>query len=109
MFSKIKTLFWYLQQPKGVTLVWMLLKRFTVYSSRENTRVESETWCKQNSSDIRLALEKMFPGIQLVMDLESTFPEEYAYAREKVKNTPYKMGGQGNTILLYNLCEYISA
>src|SRR5947207_1011455 len=100
MLSKIKTLFWYLQQPKGLTLVWMLLKRFTVYASKENTRLEAETWCKQNASNIQTALEKMFPGIKLELDLESAFPEEFSYAREKVKNTPYKMGGQGNIILL---------
>lgn len=109
MVSKIKTLFWYLRQPKGLTLIWLLLKRFTVYAPKENTRLEAETWCKQNSSDSQSTLEQMFPGIKIVTELESVFPEEFAYAREKVKNTPYEMGGQGNTTLLYNLCEYISA
>jgi predicted O-methyltransferase YrrM len=110
MLSKIKTLFWYLQQPKGLTLLWMLLKRRTVYAAKENTRTEAEKWCQQNASDTRLTLKQIFPEIKdPVLDLESAFPEEFSYAHEKVKNTPYKMGGQGNITLLYNICEYISA
>src|SRR6185295_5950908 len=88
----------------------MLLKRRTVYLSRENTRAEAEKWCKENAADTGSALHQIFPEIKTpVLNLESAFPQEFSYAHEKVKNTPYKMGGQGNIILLYNLCEHITA
>ena len=110
MFSKLQTLSWYLKQPKGIALVWLLIKRKTIYASREKTRMEAEQWCRQYASDTQSALKKLFPDLtDPVMNLETKFPEEFSFAYEKVKSTPYKMGGQGNIVLLYNICERIGA
>jgi len=110
MFSKLRTLAWYLKQPKGISLTWLLVKRKTSYASRENTGQESREWCKQNATDLATALQQLFPGMKdLVMDLESVFPEEFSYAHQKANTSPYKMGGEGNMNLLYNICEQIRA
>lgn len=110
MFSKLQTIAWYLKQPKGMTLIWLLLKRKTIYASKENTRSESEEWCRENSTDTSIALTHLFPDMKLtVKNPETEFPGEFSYAYQKAKASPFKMGGQGDTILLYNLCEYIQA
>ena len=97
MFSKLRTLAWYLRQPKGIVLVWLLLKRMTVYASRENTGVESKKWCNKLAVDEATALQKLFPAIQTpVTDIETSYPKEFQYAKERLSKTPYSMGGQGN-------------
>jgi predicted O-methyltransferase YrrM len=109
MFSKLRTLIWYLKQPKGIALTWLLVKR-SIYASKENTSKESKEWCRQNAIDLTSALQQLFPVMKdPVVDLQAAFPEQFSYAHQKAKTSPYKMGGEGNMNLLYNVCDQTCA
>ena len=110
MIAKIKTLKWYLDQPKGLQLVLNLLKRKTIYRRLENTRREATSWCSDQAMETKDALKKIF-GKQDVLydDPSEVFPGEFQFAKEKYETTPYQMGGRGNITLLYSICEELTA
>lgn len=110
MLTKIKTLYWYLKQPKGLQLILNLLKRNTSYKSRENTKAGAERWCAQNAIDTESALKQLFADSNgTYINPKEAFPKEFEYAMHKLNTSPYKMGGGGNLFLLYNACELLQA
>lgn len=110
MINKFKTFIWFLRQPKGLTLIANLVKRKTIYRKHEKTRKEAADWCKMKAVDTITGLNILFPDHDAKYVLpENLFPAEFEYARSKFKNTPYKMGGPGNMVMLYNICEYTRA
>lgn len=99
-----------MKQPKGVNLILNVLKRKTIYRKLESTRPEAEEWCKQHAMDTASAIKKIFPGTdKTYVNPEDAFPREFQFAKHKFETTPYKMGGRGNTALLYNVCEQVQA
>ncbi len=110
MRNRIKTLAWYLKQPKGLSLIVSLIKRKTIYKSREKTRADAEKWCKQHSVETSVAFQKLFgSSVQSYKEPENIFIEEFNYAQQKADASPFKMGGRGNIGLLYNVCEQVQA
>lgn len=110
MSNKLKTLAWYLRQPKGLSLVMNLIKQKTVSRKLEQTRDEAWAWGNERATDTTTALKTLFPnGNNINVDIESQFSKEFTNAKQKFESTPYKMGGPGNLALLYNICELINA
>lgn len=110
MINKLKTVGWYLQQPKGLQLVFNLLKQRTIYKAKEHTQTDAENWCAAHAIDTVTALKKLFPGQQILFkEVAYLFPEDFNYAHKKMDTTPYKMGGAGNMNFLYNVCELLQA
>lgn len=110
MINRLKTLSWYLKQPKGAQLVLDLIKRKTIYKAREKTGSEAKAWCEENALNTDQAFKRLFPDSDInYVEPETIFPEEFQHAQQKVDGTPFKMGGRGNTSLLYNVCEQVQA
>lgn len=110
MLEKITTLFWYLKQPKGLTLVKNLFKRATIYRRLEASGDEATAWAEPLATDTSAALEKLFPGeIHAYKEVEKEFDNDFNEARQSIAKTPFKMGGMGNIDLLYNICEITQA
>lgn len=107
--SKLKTLAWYLRQPSGLKLTWNLFLQKTIYRSREATAADSVKWCTGRAIDTAEFFRVQFPGFPAPLDPFQVHTEDYRYATQKVKETPYTLGGGGNTFLLYNCCKAISA
>jgi predicted O-methyltransferase YrrM len=110
MWSKIKTIGWYLKQPKGVGLVLNLIRQKTTFRKLENTSEESVAWCSKHAVDTQTALKKLFPDKSPALkEIFEIYPQEFQYAKKKFESTPYQMGGAGNMNLLFNVCELIGA
>lgn len=110
MINRIKTLGWYLRQPKGLSLVLSLIKRKTIYKKRERTREEAGEWCRKHSVETAEAFQKLFPGTQRsYVEPEDVHPDDFQYAQQKADASPFKMGGRGNVGLLFNVCEQVQA
>lgn len=110
MLKKLETLKWYLQQPKGLSLIINLVKRNTIYRSLEKSGDESLEWCSKNALSTKEALQTLFPDKQIhFVNVANVFENEFSGAKAKMAATPFKMGGMGNIDLLYNICELTQA
>lgn len=107
--NKLKTLAWYLGQPSGIKLVRNVLLQNTLYKSREATAAESVKWCAARAIDNEAFFRKQFPGSPQPQDPFVVHADDYHFALQKVTETPYKLGGAGNTFLLYNCCKFMKA
>lgn len=110
MFSKFKTLNWYLRQPNGLTIVRDLFLQKTVYKKNENSRQDSIKWCESVAINTSEALYKLF-NIQgnNIIDPSIEYREYFKQAERLVSDCPVKLGGAGNLTLLYNTSEKIQA
>jgi predicted O-methyltransferase YrrM len=111
MLSKIKTVFWYLKQPKGTLLLKNLILQKTTYLKLEDTRKEAEEWCRKIALDTKAAIHQLFEGKAdtSLVDIERTFEKDFAEATKAATKSPFEMGGAGNMFLLYNIAEFIKA
>lgn len=110
MLKKLETLKWYLQQPKGLSLIINLVKRNTIYKSLEKSADQSMEWCRKNAITTYEALQILFPDKQIqFVDVAEMYSKEFSVAKSKMATTPFKMGGMGNIDLLYNVCELMRA
>ena len=109
MINKLKTLSWFLNQPLGTVLVKNMLLQKTLYRKKENTAGKSVKWCSERAVTTQEAIEKITGKSYSISSIRSLFPEEFRYADEKIKETPFTMGGAGNMQLLHDFCEITGA
>lgn len=110
MISKLRTISWYLKQPKGTVLLANLIKRKTTWKKREDTRQQAWDWGNERAVDTDTALGILFPASEFsAQAVEQLFESEFAEARQKFEATPYQMGGAGNLTLLYQVCKAVDA
>ena len=104
MYSKLKTLFWYFQNPKLLPDAFFKIKNGLFNQARENTGQAAIDWCRTTAISEREAFAKFFPD-QPFTSIREKFPAEYNYALQKEKECRFTMGGPGAVDLLYNFCE----
>ncbi|HVT84671.1 MAG TPA: class I SAM-dependent methyltransferase [Chitinophagaceae bacterium] len=104
MVSKIRTLIWYLQNPKLLPDAWLKIKARLFYASAEKSGMKAKAWCSLYALSQEEAFAQLFPGHPF-QKIENRFTEEYKYGMEQVAKSGYVMGGSGAIDLLYNLCE----
>lgn len=104
MISKVKTIFWYLKNPRLLPDAGLKIKTKLIYSSRENSGDEAKTWCCSYAVSQEEAFAQLFPKKTFEI-VEKKFTDEYKYAVEQEAKSKFVMGGAGAIDLLYNLCE----
>jgi predicted O-methyltransferase YrrM len=100
---KIKTVSWFLKNPKYIPQIFQILKR-TRNKQFENSGPEAKEWCRKNCISVKAALEKLVNTSELT-NLENLFPEELRKAKLVAENCPVKMGGEGAINFIYDLVE----
>lgn len=74
----------------------------------KRSRETSTRWCQENSIDINDLKIKL--GIKKdTQTFEKKFKNEILKAKERVKESPFKMGGAGNLNLIYLLLDHLNA
>ena len=64
MIDKINTLFWFVSRPKYIPQIFQILKR-KQNTSLENSREQSEKWCKENVVSQNKALKTLIANASL--------------------------------------------
>lgn len=105
--SKLKTLFWFIIRPAHYKQMFALIKMRLFKNQKEDTRIEAEEWCAMHVRSTREALLQITGKENDT--IESLFEEIFIEAKKEEANCPVKMGGAGDTSLLYHLCEYLNA
>lgn len=103
MIEKIKTIGWFISNPKYISQVFQVLK------IRKNKELETSSeasliWCKENVISQIDALQKL--GVEKdIKPLSDLFPKEITQAKITAEKCPVKMGGEGATSFLYTLIK----
>lgn len=103
MFERLKSLIWFLKNPKYFSQIFQVLKR-AENAELENTSAESMSWCKQNQMDQSKALNLLF-GLNNYQNLTEIFPNEMEAAKKAEAKSPFNMGGEGAISFLYHIVE----
>lgn len=103
MIEKLKSLIWFLKNPKYFSQIFQLLKR-SQNAELENSSGESLSWCKENQIDQSEALVKLF-GENKYESLNEVFPKEIESAKKEEAKSPFAMGGEGAISFLYHVVE----
>ena len=103
MREKIKTIFWFLKNPRYLPQIIQILKR-NKNSHLEDTRAEATNWCKQNCISQEKALKKL-TGKSSFKSINILYPDEIKQAKNTAFNCPVKMGGEGAISFLYHLVK----
>lgn len=111
--KNIKSLSWYLTHPhfygEFFILVYYELIGFINFSKDSKKDKEMAIqWCKNNAVNVNVAIKKI-TGKELIDDFETKFKKQLQFSNEMVAKCPVKMGGPGDTNLLYHLAEFIQA
>lgn len=104
MISKVKTIFWYLKNPRLLPDAGLKIKAKIIYGSRENSGDKARKWCESYAISQEEAFALLFPGKPFEI-IEKKFQNEYKYGIEQEAKSKFVMGGAGAIDLLYNLCE----
>ncbi len=107
ILSKIKTVTWFLLRPSHYKQLFVLVRMRLFKNQKENTIKESEIWCEQQALDTHDALLQI-TGKECIA-IDSLYKDIFKVAKQAEENSPIKMGGAGDTSLLYHLCEYAQA
>ena len=107
MINKIKTIAWFLKNPKYMPHFFQMLKRKRNISL-ENSRDKSLLWCMENCVSKETALKQIL-NIKENKKLKDLFPNEVSDANIKADNCPFKMGGEGAISFLYYLVKHSCA
>lgn len=103
MIEKVKTIFWFLKNPRYIQQIIQVLKR-NKNSQQEETRAESTNWCKENCISQEEALKKL-TGKSTFKNIYRLYPDEIKLAKNTASNCPIKMGGEGAISFLYHLVK----
>jgi hypothetical protein len=103
MIEKVKTIFWFLKNPRYIQQIIQVLKR-NKNSQQEETRAESTNWCKENCISQEEALKKL-TGKSTFKNINRLYPDEIKLAKNTASNCPIKMGGEGAISFLYHLVK----
>lgn len=106
MLEKIKTVYWYLRQPKLYPEFAQLVKTrlFPVDEKRE----EATLWCSSHAVSVEEAYQRITNN-KIPFRINSNFRKEFDNAEKKVSQFPSDRGGPGDIDLLYHLCEHKNA
>jgi len=100
---KWQTAKWFLQHPRYLPQVFQLVRR-RFAKEWENTREEALSWCEQHKLPKEEILERL--GIKTgLLHPEAVFPEVYKWAKERMAECPYPMGGEGAVDFLYTVTK----
>jgi len=107
---RLRNLAWFIKRPALYPyLLYILSRKFVGKKvTREDTRVEMESWCAGRAIDTRTALKKLI-GITNYTPISELFTDHFKNAENIVKNCPVKMGGAGELDLLYWSAEHLKA
>ena len=105
--SRLKTIGWYIKQPKYYTHLFLLLKRIIFPNKKENSAKESIEWCENKNISTDMFLSKIFN--EEYIEFKNLFNELYISGEKLTDNIPVKMGGPGNLTLLYYLTKSMEA
>ena len=103
MIAKVKTIFWFLKNPRYIPQIIQVLKR-NKNSQQEETRAESTNWCKEYCISQEEALKKL-TGKSTFKNIDRLYPDEIKLAKNTASNCPIKMGGEGAISFLYHLVK----
>ena len=103
MIEKVKTIFWFLKNPRYIQQIIQVLKR-NKNSQQEETRAESTNWCKENCISQEEALKKL-TGKSTFKNINRLYPDEIKLAKNTASDCPIKMGGEGAISFLYHLVK----
>lgn len=102
MKEKLLTFWWFIQRPKMYGQIWQLfLRRFFLRNDRYK-EFESIKWCESISTTEKDGFHQLFPDVDFE-NLNNRFPEIINSAIERVKSSPFEMGGAGALDLIYNI------
>ncbi len=106
--NRIKTATKYLLSPKTYPFLIRLVKTRLFGGSMDlnATQKEASKWCRSRAVSTEGALLSL--GF-LCVDPEHQFSDTYSRSRTIVASCPQKMGGAGNSRLLYSLVEGLNA
>ena len=107
MIEKIKTLFWFLKQPKLYPQLGYLIKSRMLDRQTESARQLAQKWCREKAISAEEAVSSI-TGRNMAM-LQQEFDEVLKNAQQDAEKCPVPMGGAGDIDLLYNLGEHIQA
>jgi hypothetical protein len=103
MLSKLKTLFWFIKNPRYLSNIKQLAAR-RKNQTLEDTRDESTKWCESVCVTQAQAIE-IITGSSEILPVESTFPDVFAAAKQRADACPHPMGGEGASSFLYTLTK----
>lgn len=103
MKEKIKTIWWFIKNPKYISQINQVRKR-KKNELKENTASESVDWCNSIKISQEEALNRLSESNDLT-DLSELFPKVIQKAKEMEAKAPVQMGGEGATSFLYNIIK----
>lgn len=106
--KKLQTLFRLLVHPREYPALMNILRSLLLGPppSHAGTREKAIEWCRTNCISTEQALREV--NVPAIFPDEK-YPEIFSHSRRVVENCPQKMGGGGNTQLLYSLVLGIKA
>ena len=107
MFEKIKTLLWFLKQPKLYPQLVHLIKSRVLDHDVEKERKLAKQWCREKAISAGEAFFNI-TGKQME-SIYQIFGSDIKDAEKRAKQCPISMGGPGDVDLLYNLAEHVQA
>lgn len=107
MVSKLKTIIWYLKQPKFYKQLAILLKRVLFPHPKEKSGTEALNWCSKNSITTKEYFTKSLN--YEIAEFNSLFKKLIEEGDKLINKTPVNMGGPGNLTLLYYITLSIKA
>ena len=108
MFSKLKTLFWFLGRPILYPQIWQMIRRRLFLRNDTHRMEETILWCKENAiSELEGVSRLLGKPTQELATLRELFPEEMAAAMDRAKQSKVNMGGAGALDFLYHVTKHV--
>ena len=87
MIEKVKTIFWFLKNPKYSSQIIQVLKRIKNFKL-EKSRTESTKWCELMEVSQDQALDILFKS-KVIESLKEQHKKHYIFAKEKASITSF--------------------
>lgn len=108
MFSKLKTLFWFLGRPILYPQIWQMIRRRLILRNDTHKMAETIDWCKENAvTELEGASRLLGKPVEELATLRALFPEEMAAAMDRAKQSAVSMGGAGALDFLYHITKSV--
>ena len=104
--NKIDSVIWFLKNPQYIPQIFQILKR-KKNAHLEDSREESNNWCKENCLSQEEALIGLF-GKKTFNTLVFLYSEEIKKAQNIVADCPVNMGGEGAISFLYHIVNEVN-
>lgn len=108
MRQRVKTIIKYVTSPSTYPFLLRMVKTKIVRGSMDlnATKRQATEWCRNLAVETKTAVRTL--GYEYINPVEE-FPDVYDGSRAAVRDCPQKMGGGGNTSLLYSLVHGLQA